>query len=105
MKSKLIHCILTISYIVVSLVGMILFPILINQSWIGTYLICLLAFLALGFVGLVLYHSLISKYECPHCQHQFKINFFVDLTSLGSSRGKNVTCPNCKNKNYVKKIN
>lgn len=105
MKNKVIHFILTISYVTISLVGMILFPIFSNKEWVGTYLIVLLVFLVFGFLGLVLYHSLISKYKCPHCQHEFKINFFKDLITLGSNKGKNVVCPNCKNKNYVNRIN
>ena len=59
-----------------------------NQTWVGTYVICLLGYLALGFLLLILFHSLITKYECSHCHHQFKINFFKDLFTIGYKKVK-----------------
>ena len=104
MKNKLIHFIFSLIYIISSLIGMILLPFFMNQPWVGTYVICLLGYLALGFLLLILFHSLITKYECSHCHHQFKINFFKDLFTIGSNQGKKITCPNCKKTDYVQKI-
>jgi DNA-directed RNA polymerase subunit RPC12/RpoP len=104
MKNKLTHFILSLIYIISSLIGMILLPFFMNQPWVGTYVICLLGYLALGFLLLILFHSLITKYECSHCHHQFKINFFKDLFTIGSNQGKKITCPNCKKTDYVQKI-
>ena len=42
--------------------------------------------------------------ECPHCHHQFKVNFFKDLLTIGSNKGKKLTCPSCKKTDYVHKI-
>ena len=104
MKNKMIHFILSLIYIISSIIGMILLPFFMSQPWIGTYVICLLSYLTVGFILLILFHSLITKYECPHCHHQFKINFIKDLFTMGSNRGKKLTCPACKNTDYMQKI-
>lgn len=58
------------------------------------------------FIGMHLIRSLLCKYRCPKCNHQFKINLIQDIfIRTVPSSGKNLVCPHCHEKNWMNEEN
>ena len=95
-----------VSYVVLLIVGIVLFAIFKHTNAGKVILIIDIVFGVLGGVGFVILHHLITKYHCHHCGKDFKSNLLD--TIMGEDKGVNVgkktVCRSCGTKDYYKAV-
>ena len=50
---------------------------------------------------LILWHARNTAYMCPHCDQEFEISFWQDLTSPSFFNKKLLKCPKCGIRDYA----
>ncbi len=105
-KTEKIKFAYLVSYVVLLIIGIVLFAIFKHTDAGVVLLIIDIVFGVLGGVGFIILHNRITKYHCHHCNTDFNLNMLD--TIMGEDKGVNVgkktVCKACGTKDYYKAV-
>ena len=94
-----------ISYIVILIIGVVLYALYKQTEGANIILLLDIAFGAFGIIGFVILHNLITKYYCHHCNQDFKLSIVETIfAEEKGTEGRKVVCKHCKQKDYYKVV-
>ena len=86
--------------VIVSLAGLFA----VHQSGRIEFVFLVLFAMAVGLIGLAIWHARTTEYNCPNCGHQFDISWLIDLISPHVPDKKYLKCPSCHKRAWAKEI-